>query len=232
MSKKPENTDTQEKLDIKPEEKGSFVEKPEDTAENKVATEGKEIPQTPDFLANVETKIGLLATALSGVATTLVTIKVSIDENTKVYAQTRDKLEAILKILVVDGQQDAPPQVKKEQPKLEQPTTSQITTETDATKTPPQKDQADDTPPTEVAPDKTAETPLPVSSDLMKNVTQAFPEDLATMLLFEDKPDHIFVKPKEFLGSENFAKIASVIRQLGGEYVSAGRDSHFRVYKK
>jgi hypothetical protein len=35
-----------------------------------------------------------------------------------------------------------------------------------------------------------------------------------------------------FLGSENFAKIASAVRGMGGEYISAGKDSHFRVPKK
>jgi hypothetical protein len=34
------------------------------------------------------------------------------------------------------------------------------------------------------------------------------------------------------LGSENIAKIASAMRGMGGEYISAGKDSHFRVPKK
>ena len=67
---------------------------------------------------------------------------------------------------------------------------------------------------------------------LLEDVRMAFPEDLEHMLTFEDKGDYIMVKPKQFLGSENFAKIASAVRGMGGEYISAGRDSHFRVYKK
>jgi hypothetical protein len=59
-----------------------------------------------------------------------------------------------------------------------------------------------------------------------------FPQDLDSMLSFEDKGSYIQIKPKQFLGSENFAKIASTVRSAGGEYISAGRDSHFRVYKK
>ena len=66
----------------------------------------------------------------------------------------------------------------------------------------------------------------------LEDVRLAFPEDLEHMLSFEDKTDYIMVKPKQFLGSENFAKIASAVRGMGGEYISAGRDSHFRVYKK
>jgi len=63
------------------------------------------------------------------------------------------------------------------------------------------------------------------------DVRLAFPEDLEALLSFQEKTDYIMVKPKQFLGSENFAKIASAVRGLGGEYISAGKDSHFRVPK-
>jgi len=66
----------------------------------------------------------------------------------------------------------------------------------------------------------------------IEDFRMAFPEDLEHLLGFEDKGDYIMIKPKQFLGSENFAKIASAVRGMGGEYISAGRDSHFRVYKK
>lgn len=64
------------------------------------------------------------------------------------------------------------------------------------------------------------------------DVRLAFPEELETLLNFQEKDDYIIVKPRQFLGSENFAKIASTVRGLGGEYISAGKDSHFRVPKK
>ena len=64
------------------------------------------------------------------------------------------------------------------------------------------------------------------------SVKAAFPEDLESRLTFEDKGDKIILKPRQFLGSETFAKIASVVRGLGGEYVSAGKGSHFRIPKK
>ena len=66
----------------------------------------------------------------------------------------------------------------------------------------------------------------------VEEVRLAFPEDLECLLSFKEKTDYIMVKPKQFLGSENFAKIASTVRGLGGEYISAGKDSHFRVPKK
>lgn len=92
----------------------------------------------------------------------------------------------------------------------------------------------------EVAPQatkKATQAPLPVTSGAsakkqLDNLRMAFSENLENLLEFEDKGDYLMVKPKGFLGSENFAKIASAVRGMGGEYISAGRDSHFRVYKK
>ncbi len=83
----------------------------------------------------------------------------------------------------------------------------------------------------------TAAVPSLASSSSEKNrsvddIRMSFPEELETRLGFEDKGDYIIIKPKQFLGSENFAKIASAVRGMGGEYISAGKDSHFRVPKK
>ena len=64
------------------------------------------------------------------------------------------------------------------------------------------------------------------------DIRMSFPEELEVRLSFEDKGEFIIIKPKQFLGSENFAKIASAARGMGGEYISSGKDSHFRVPKK
>jgi len=66
-------------------------------------------------------------------------------------------------------------------------------------------------------------------SKAIEDLRTMFPEDLESMLNFEEKDDYIIIKPRQYLGSENFSKIASVVRQAGGEYVSAGKASHFRV---
>lgn len=66
----------------------------------------------------------------------------------------------------------------------------------------------------------------------LDDIRMSFPEELEARLGFEEKGDYIMIKPKQFLGSENFAKIASAVRGMGGEYISAGKDSHFRVPKK
>jgi hypothetical protein len=81
------------------------------------------------------------------------------------------------------------------------------------------------------------QTPATVSHEIhekktIEDVRVAFPEDLESLLSFEEKSDYIMVKPRQFLGSENFAKIASAVRGMGGEYISAGKESHFRVPKK
>ena len=76
------------------------------------------------------------------------------------------------------------------------------------------------------------EIPVDEKSQSVEDLRMMFPEDLDNMLSFEEKGEYVIIKPKQFLGSENFAKIASTVRGMGGEYISAGRDSHFRVYKK
>ncbi|NIV44534.1 hypothetical protein GWN49_06630 [Candidatus Bathyarchaeota archaeon] len=50
--------------------------------------------------------------------------------------------------------------------------------------------------------------------------------------MFEEKKEYVSIKPRQYLGSDNFAKIASIIRDEGGEYISAGKESHFRVPKE
>jgi len=65
-----------------------------------------------------------------------------------------------------------------------------------------------------------------------KDIKMMFPDDLEELLNFEEKDEYIIVKPRQFLGSENFSKIASVVRGMGGEYISAGKASHFRVPRK
>jgi hypothetical protein len=65
----------------------------------------------------------------------------------------------------------------------------------------------------------------------LSSIKVAFPKDLEPLLIFEDEGDIIMITPKEFLGSERFAEVAAVVRNLGGEYVSAGKNSHFKIPK-
>jgi len=77
----------------------------------------------------------------------------------------------------------------------------------------------------------TASSAAPQKTYDIASVKQAFSSELAGMLLFEETGKFVIVKPRRFLGSDNFAKIASIVRELGGEYISAGRDSHFKIAK-
>ncbi|MBX5321368.1 MAG: hypothetical protein QHH12_04915 [Candidatus Bathyarchaeota archaeon] len=58
-----------------------------------------------------------------------------------------------------------------------------------------------------------------------------FSKELADLLSFEEKGEWIVITPRQYLGSENFAKIATIVRDHGGEYISQGRQSHFRIPK-
>lgn len=72
----------------------------------------------------------------------------------------------------------------------------------------------------------------PARPSAIEDLRVLFPPDLEEMLEFEEAGEYIRIKPRRYLGSDNFAKIASIVRGAGGEYVSAGKDSHFRVSKE
>lgn len=75
----------------------------------------------------------------------------------------------------------------------------------------------------------------PTQAVRMRSVAEIrtlFPKDLEDMLMFEETSQYIVIKPRQYLGSENFAKIASIVRGTGGEYISAGKESHFRVSRE
>jgi len=69
-------------------------------------------------------------------------------------------------------------------------------------------------------------------NDPIGNVKQMFSAELIALLDFTVEGNAIVMRPKKFLGSENFAKIASVVRGMNGEYVSMGKDSHFKIVQK
>ncbi len=63
----------------------------------------------------------------------------------------------------------------------------------------------------------------------VEDVRMLFSSDLEEMLSFEESEDFIVVKPRGFLGRDKFSKIASIVRDAGGEYISAGKGSYFRL---
>jgi len=54
---------------------------------------------------------------------------------------------------------------------------------------------------------------------------------LANLTVHEDE-EGIVIKPTGFLGRDKFASIAAEVRALGGNYISAGRDSRFVIPKE
>jgi hypothetical protein len=138
--------------------------------------------------------------------------------------QTIEKIDELLAVL-----KDIADDLKKTSDSLKSLAVSQITTKPSAPVVSPRPSAPSPTPRTAA----TASTPSPaLKSQSVEDIRMIFPEELDNMLAFEDKGEYVMIKPKQFLGSENFAKIASTVRGIGGEYISAGRDSHFRVYKK
>jgi hypothetical protein len=139
-----------------------------------------------------------------------------------------EKIEELLSIL-----KDVSEDLKTVSASLKSLAVSQITTKPAAAAAPKVSAPA----PKAAAPAPRPATPTPAApaapkAQNIEDIRMMFPQDLDSMLAFEDKGDYVMIKPKQFLGSENFAKIASTVRGIGGEYISAGRDSHFRVYKK
>jgi len=62
-----------------------------------------------------------------------------------------------------------------------------------------------------------------------EEVKKAIPEDLLGLLRVEEGAEYIVLTPRQFLGSEIFSRVMECIEPLGGQYVSAGRGSHFRI---
>lgn len=74
----------------------------------------------------------------------------------------------------------------------------------------------------------TEQQPQPKTQKL-EEIKALFPSDLQGFLNFEIKENFCEIKPRQFLGSESFAKVADIVKAKGGDYVSAGKQSHFRI---
>lgn len=70
------------------------------------------------------------------------------------------------------------------------------------------------------------------TSHEIEAVKAKFSAELAELLTFTVEGQFVVLKPRKFLGSENFGKIAAVVRSSDGEYISKGKDSHFRIPRK
>jgi len=77
--------------------------------------------------------------------------------------------------------------------------------------------------------EKPAEVKPTVTVD---SVAKKFPQELKNQLFFEESGEYVVVRARKYLGQDDFKRIAEIIRSLGGEYISAGKDSHFRIKKE
>jgi len=57
----------------------------------------------------------------------------------------------------------------------------------------------------------------------------ALPNELKQLLSAEIKENQLLLKPKRYLGAENFSKIMEALKPLEGKYVSQGKNSHFTI---
>ena len=62
--------------------------------------------------------------------------------------------------------------------------------------------------------------------------TPTFPPEYEEMLDKEFKNGVWIIKPTRFLGTNNFAEIARIVKQYSGSYVSAGKMSRFVISDK
>lgn len=84
----------------------------------------------------------------------------------------------------------------------------------------------------ELEPKPKAEAERKAPKEILADVESKFPDDLRQLLTFDEDKDFILIKPKQYLGSDNFSKVAAIARNLDGMYISAGPDSHFKISKK
>lgn len=66
----------------------------------------------------------------------------------------------------------------------------------------------------------------------LEDVKIKFPKDLEDLLEFEEYPELFTVRGKRFLDRDNFVKVSDIVKELGGEYVSNGKKSHFKIARQ
>ena len=65
----------------------------------------------------------------------------------------------------------------------------------------------------------------------LRLVANRFPKKLANSLIFKKRDGHIIIRSKRPLTPKDFSKLANVVNNLGGRWVSANKDSHFEIFE-
>jgi len=82
--------------------------------------------------------------------------------------------------------------------------------------------------PATVTPAATKQTTDP-SKSLLDKIKEATPAHIAENLSFELKDKYVILRGKKMLPSEDFRQLLDIVKSLGGEYISAGSNSHFKI---
>ena len=78
------------------------------------------------------------------------------------------------------------------------------------------------------APESAAITPSKITVESIKRDLSAYLKDLD----ISEDAEKVVVTPKRYLGHKKFVYISSLVEEIGGEYVSAGKRSRFLIEKK
>jgi hypothetical protein len=63
----------------------------------------------------------------------------------------------------------------------------------------------------------------------LARVLSLFPIELRDLLIFSKQNGKIVIKPRHILSPDNFSQVTGIVKGAGGQYVSAGRNSHFEI---
>ncbi len=78
------------------------------------------------------------------------------------------------------------------------------------------------------APEPAAITPTGITVESIKRDLSAYLKDLD----ISEDAEKVVVTPKRYLGRKKFVSISSLVEEIGGTYVSAGKRSRFLIEKK
>ena len=77
---------------------------------------------------------------------------------------------------------------------------------------------------------KIMKTPVQYASKI-EQIRDLFPIPLVKMVTITEEQEAIIIKPVQYLGAEIFSKVMKIVTHVGGEYVSAGKNSHWEIPK-
>jgi hypothetical protein len=79
-----------------------------------------------------------------------------------------------------------------------------------------------------VKPVEPTEAAIPAARITVEEVKSRLAEHLGELTI-QEEVEGIVIRPVGYLGREKFTSIARVIRELGGSYISAGKESRFTI---